>query len=287
MTADCLVLAPADRRERVIEIVRSARERLILSLFRCNDYPVMDELGAAAARGVHVEVLITQRAKGGKKRLRRLGQQFEAMGATVWHYDDPLVKYHAKYIVSDDRTALVGSFNLTRRCFKKTADFGVITSDPAVVGGLIEVFHSDCRHTPVPETITPRIVLAPEAARLHVTELIESAAQHIRLIDPNVDDPVLVGLLSDKQQAGVRVDLVTGKRVGRLRLHGKLLIVDNRVALISSMSLSPPSLNYRREVAIELNEPSHVQELVDYFHALAGPDPLPLPPQPRGEDAVL
>jgi phosphatidylserine/phosphatidylglycerophosphate/cardiolipin synthase-like enzyme len=65
---DRVLLSPADRRAAVIELIRGARARLSLSLFRCNDREVFRELTAAVERGVDVEVLVTSRAKGGKKK---------------------------------------------------------------------------------------------------------------------------------------------------------------------------------------------------------------------------
>ncbi len=62
------VLAPGERREAVLRVIRSAKDRLILSLFRCDDFKVLDELGEVRRRKVRVEVLLTSRAKGGKKR---------------------------------------------------------------------------------------------------------------------------------------------------------------------------------------------------------------------------
>ena len=53
-------------------MIRHAQGRLALSLFRCNDKDVFRELRAAVGRGVDVEVLVTSRAKGGKKKLRKL-----------------------------------------------------------------------------------------------------------------------------------------------------------------------------------------------------------------------
>ena len=48
-------------------------------------------------------------------------------------YTDPVVKYHAKYLVADDGPAVVASLNFTRKCFRKTCDALVVTHDPAVV----------------------------------------------------------------------------------------------------------------------------------------------------------
>ena len=64
---DEVVTAPADRREVVLRAIRQARERLALSLFRCNDKAVFDELKQARERGVSVDVLVTSRSGGSKQ----------------------------------------------------------------------------------------------------------------------------------------------------------------------------------------------------------------------------
>ena len=58
----------------MLDVIRQARSRASrLSLFRCNDE---DDLrgarGGAVDRGVDVEVLVTSRAKGGKKKQQKL-----------------------------------------------------------------------------------------------------------------------------------------------------------------------------------------------------------------------
>src|SRR5215212_1568811 len=143
LPADRVVLEPSARRAAVIEVIRKARAHLWLSLFRCNDKEIFCELRAAVGRGVDVEVLVTSRAKGGKKKLRKLWRRLEATGAMVHAYNDPVVKYHAKYVVADNGPALVASLNFTRKCFAKTCDAVVITHDPEVVSGLRRLMVTD------------------------------------------------------------------------------------------------------------------------------------------------
>jgi len=52
-------------------------------------------------------------------------------GVNLLHaHADPVVKYHAKYLVADEGPALVASLNFTRKCFAKTMDAIVVTHDP-------------------------------------------------------------------------------------------------------------------------------------------------------------
>ena len=114
-------------------MIGAAKRRLILSLFRCDDFSVLDALAAALERGCEVEAILTKRAKGGKKRLKKLWGALEEMGAVVTRYADPVVKYHAKYLVADESTAIITTLNPTRKCFTRTWDAVLVTQDP--VGG--------------------------------------------------------------------------------------------------------------------------------------------------------
>ncbi len=132
---DRLILAVDERRGAILDVIRKARRNLVLSLFRCNDEAIFNELTYAVDRGVAVEVITTSRAKGGRGKLEKLRDALDATGATVRTYNDPVVKYHAKYIVADDGPAVVASLNFTRKCFRKTLDGIVITHDPVLVVG--------------------------------------------------------------------------------------------------------------------------------------------------------
>jgi phosphatidylserine/phosphatidylglycerophosphate/cardiolipin synthase-like enzyme len=80
---DWLIASVGERRPAILDVIRQARRRLTLSLFRCNDASILDELKAAVDRGVEVEVLVTSRAKGGRKKLEQLWDALEQTGAMV------------------------------------------------------------------------------------------------------------------------------------------------------------------------------------------------------------
>ena len=119
---DRLVVSVDERLGALLDVIRQARRRITLSLFRCNDAAVLEELTKATARGVAVEVLVTSRAKGGQKKMAKLWRALEQTGASLHSYTDPVVKYHPKYLVADEGPAIVASLNFTKKCFKKTCD---------------------------------------------------------------------------------------------------------------------------------------------------------------------
>lgn len=263
-------MAPEERLPAVQSVIAGARERLILSLFRCDDFRVLDALSAAVDRGVAVEVIITRRAKGGRKSLKALVAFLESMGASVRAYRDRVIKYHAKYLVADNGPALVASLNFTRKCFSATTDFMVITHDQGVVGGLQRLFDADRRgpDTPAPPGLSERLILGPERARAQLAALLESATRSIRIVDHKVTDPVMLGLLEAKRASGVVVEIVDRSGPGGLKPHGKMIIVDEKVASIGSIALSALCLDFRREVGLIVRNPRVVQTLNQRFQLL-------------------
>jgi cardiolipin synthase len=265
---DRLVTAVADRRTTVIDIIRNAKRHIALSLFRCNDDAIFAELAAATARGVAVDVITTSRARGGRKKLAKLRKSLDETGATVTMYTDPVVKYHAKYLVADDGPALVASLNLTKKCFRRTCDAIVVTYDPAVVSSLQRLMAVDAARERIPDDLSDRLVIGPERARRQFTSFIAEARTSIRLIDAKLSDPDLVALLKTRRSEGVTVEVYDSRRVGEWKSHGKILLIDEKRLVIGSLALAALSLDFRREIAIVVDEPTAVAEAVELFRTL-------------------
>ena len=263
-----VVTSVADRRDTIVDVIRGAQRDICLSLFRCSDDAIFQELARAVARGVTVNALITSRAKGGQKKLKKLWHALHDTGATISAYADAVVKYHAKYLVADDGPAVVGSCNFTRKCFERTCDALVVTYDGGVVWGLRELMAADRDGRRAPDTITERLVIGPERARRQLTAIVEQARSSIRVIDAKLSDPDLVTLLNAKRAEGLTVEVFGSKHVGGLISHGKIVLVDDRLALVGSLALAAISLDFRREVAIVVDEPDAVAEVRGLFRSI-------------------
>jgi phosphatidylserine/phosphatidylglycerophosphate/cardiolipin synthase-like enzyme len=87
-----------------------------------------------------------------------------------------------------------------------------------------------------------------------------------------VSDPQVVAVLRNCQAAGVSVQVLGQGAVAGLLSHGKMMLVDDEAAAIGSISLSPPSLNIRREVAVMIRDPGNRAELKQFFDKRARPD---------------
>ena len=268
---DTVFIEPAARRQAMLDVIGGAKERLVLSLFRCNDFTILDALAAALDRGVKVEAILTKRAKGGKKKLRKLWEALEAMGAVVHRYGDPVVKYHAKYVVADGRLALLATLNPTKKCFTRTLDVVLTTEDRAVVRSLLALFALDAAGERVlpRHKISQRLIVGPEGARARMRSLISGARHSIRILDHKLSDPDLVALLRERRDKGVLVSVVGRQATGPLVPHGKLIIIDETRAVLGSMAMSALSLDFRREVSILTESPDALQVLNAFYQDLS------------------
>ena len=265
---DRVVTSITDRRSTVLDVLKNAQREITLSLFRCNDLQIFLELSRAVARGVAVNVIVTSRAKGGQKKLKKLWTGLQQTGASVHAYTDPVVKYHAKYLVVDDGPAVVASLNFTRKCFDQTCDALVVTHDPDVVSGLRRLMAADRDGLSMPANVTLRLIVGPERARQQFTSLVDQAQSSIRLIDAKLSDPDLVTLLNARRAAGLTVEVFGSKRLGDLKSHGKIMLVDDRIAVVGSLALAAMSLDFRREVAIIVDDPPAVAQVDQLFRTI-------------------
>lgn len=286
-TFERIVLAPDERRHAVLDVINSAQTRLMLSLFRCDDRRILDALAAARRRGVRVDALLTRRAKG-RSNLKLLHMLLQSIDIRVWRPSDRFAKYHAKYMVADDGPALVGSLNFTRKCFKKTSDFLLVTHDPDVVSGLSTLFEIDCS---TPSATLPRLssrlIIGPDLARQQIASLFAEARHSIRIVDPKLSDPAMLRNLSARAASGVKVSVLGDRTVQGLVSHGKLLIVDERAAALGSLALSACHLDDRREIAVIVRDPLAVKQLVDFFDTAALRTPVARPAWTAGAGELV
>ncbi|MET0701910.1 MAG: phospholipase D-like domain-containing protein [Mycobacterium sp.] len=139
-----LLWSNSNSRLHMAHFIDTATHRLDIQHPKYVDAVILDHIAAAADRGVKVHVLC-----GGKhgisewdildtfaslRTLRRFG---------VKVHKQKNLRVHAKLLIVDAETALVGSMNIDRSAFDLRRELGVTVSDPDVVARLKQVFDAD------------------------------------------------------------------------------------------------------------------------------------------------
>jgi cardiolipin synthase len=158
---------------------------------------------------------------------------------------------------------VVTTLNPTKKCFSRTWDAVLITQDPSLVTGLLDLFRADAAGRPLPSRrpISRRLIIGPERSRAEIRGLIAGARKSIRILDHKLSDPDLVGLLRERRTAGVIVSVIGRHPMGAIEPHGKMMIIDEDRAILGSTALSTLSLDFRREVSVVIHQPALVRQL--------------------------
>jgi cardiolipin synthase len=136
----CAVLAdgPSYRRRRTREILSSAlaeaeREVRLISPYFAPGRRLLERLGDASARGVHVTLLLAGHASDHGS-LRRAAHavlpKLLERGVRVYEYDAEMM--HAKVACFDEDYAIVGSSNLDRQSFEHGYEVNLVIDDAGV-----------------------------------------------------------------------------------------------------------------------------------------------------------
>jgi len=270
-----LYVEPEDGRAPLLTLIETAKSNLDLTIYLFTDDIMAAALEQAAARGVHVRVLLESAPYGGGEQNIRTANRLRHAGIDV-RYTSPSFRFtHQKSLVVDGRAGVIMTHNLTNSSFSRNREYGVIIRDPDAIAEMKAVFEADWeRRTP---SLPPdsRLVWSPVNARQKVLALIGSAKDRLDLEHQNLQDRAVVDALVAAAQRGVAVRILMPtpeenerpdvNRIQRAggdvafmdvpRVHAKVLVVDRKQALIGSMNLTATSLDLNRELGILIDEP--------------------------------
>jgi phosphatidylserine/phosphatidylglycerophosphate/cardiolipin synthase-like enzyme len=60
----------------------------------------------------------------------------------------------------------------------------------------------------------------------------------------------------------------SSKQLAGMKSHGKIMLIDERIAVVGGLALAAMSLDFRREVAIVVEEASAVADLQELFSSI-------------------
>jgi cardiolipin synthase len=124
----------------LVALIDSAQVSLAVENEEMSDRSIVHALEAAARRGVHVEVTMTDTGSYHSE-----FSALEAASVAVRTYpDDPRALYiHAKVVVVDGHGAFVGSQNFTAASLDDNRELGLTTSAPSLVRSLATTLAAD------------------------------------------------------------------------------------------------------------------------------------------------
>ena len=257
-------------------------------MFLFTDSRLTDAVIATRRRGVKVRVMLNPARRGGESENDATKGKLAAAGIEVKDSNPAFDLTHQKSMVVDGATGFVESFNWETRNLTVTRDYAVVTANKTEVAEMEAGFESDWARTTFSPGGRSQLIWCPNNGRERIADFIDSAKHSLWLQNERYQDTVIIERLVRAAMRGVRLHIlarpphtlkkdklvegVGGLRILHdvgakvhalkgLKLHAKMILADEKRAIVGSINLSPGSFDGRRELAIETDSQHVVKRL--------------------------
>jgi cardiolipin synthase len=310
-----VLVQPDDGVGAVVTLIGRARQSILVKMFTFTSATLLGALLDAAARGVSVRIMLNPRRSSGSRANDAVFEKLRAGGVTCAWTNPAFPVTHEKSMVIDKRLVMIATFNFCDKYFTLTRDYGLILDDVEIAAEVLACFEADWEGRTFDVPVESRLIWSNRTSRRAICDIIDGAKHSLLLQHPKFSDVTVLDRLLHAQHRGVHLRILCGGRHGisesdlldtfsslrslhragvtvhkqhGLRTHAKLIVADERRALVGSMNIDRSAFDLRRELGMVVEAPGAVARLTETFQAdwdassrYHAPDPmdLELPPE--------
>ena len=276
-----LIVLPDDTAKPILEAIANAAKSIRVKMFLFSDPSLLAAIIAARHRGVDVRVMLNPVRRDGEKENHDTRKVLTDAGVHVIDSNPHFDVTHEKSMVIDDETAFVQSLNWETKNLTVTRDYAVVTSHKHEVDEIAQCFDADWNRTKFDTGEHSHLIWCIGNGRQRLGQFIDASKESLWLQNERYQDPVIIEHLVRAHQRGVKIHImarppdklkkgkliegVSGLRcledigvkihkLKHIKLHAKLLLADDKIAIIGSINLAPGSFDSRRELAIQIDD---------------------------------
>ncbi len=285
-----LVVLPDDSAKPIVEAINDAKRTLQVRMFLFTDPTMLRTVLAAKERGVEVRVMLNPARRDGTNDNGETRKTLAAAKIEVRDSNPEFALTHQKSMVIDGTIGFVESLNWETRDLTETRDYAVQTTHDVEVDEMIACFDADWNRKQFEPDRKSRLIWCPNNGRERIAEFIEGAKHSLWLQNERYQDTVIIERLVRASRRGVKIHILArpphtlkkdklvegvgglrimhdvGAKVHTLKgmkLHAKMIVADEKRAIVGSINLAPGSFDARRELAIETDSRHVVKRLVE------------------------
>ena len=271
--------------DTLISQMDAANEKIYVEVYIFTEKRMREALIRAHDRGVEVKVLLENNPYQATSLNDDTYALLEKAGIDV-RWSDPL-NYslnHSKLLIIDDIT-YISTGNFSYSLFKNNRDFLLQLWKWEVSEKLSELFFLDYTHE-LSWVFQKNLVISPYNSRQKIEFLLRHAEKTIDFYFPYIQDTWLENILFEKSQSWVKIrgiveeafykentELIKKYADKKIvltpltssKLHGKILVVDEKYMYLGSINFSSYSMDENREMGIILKESSLISQMQKIF----------------------
>jgi cardiolipin synthase len=276
-----IIVLPDDSAKPILEAIANAAKSIRVKMFLFSDPSLLNAVIAAQHRGVDVRIMLNPERRDGEKENHDSRKALTDAGVHVIDSNPQFDLTHEKSMVIDDHTAFVQSLNWETKNLTVTRDYAVVTSHKHEVDEVAQCFDADWNRTKFDAGDHSHLIWCTGNGRERLSRLIDESKHSLWLQNERYQDPVIIEHLIRAHSRGVKIRImarppsklkkgkleegVSGLRsladlgvkihkLKHIKLHAKLIMADDKAAIVGSINLAPGSFDSRRELAIEVRD---------------------------------
>jgi cardiolipin synthase len=276
-----IIVLPDDSAKPLLDAVANAAKTIRIKMFLFSDPSLLRAVITAQHRGVDVRIMLNPERRDGEKENHDTRKTLIDAGVHVIDSNPQFDLTHEKSMVVDDETAFVQSLNWETKNLTVTRDYAVVTSHKHEVEEIAQCFDADWNRTKFDSGDRSHLIWCTGNGRQRIGQLIDESKHSLWLQNERYQDPVIIEHLIRAHARGVKIHImarppdklkkgklaegVSGLRslldlgvkihkLKHIKLHAKLLMADDDLAIVGSINLAPGSFDSRRELAIKVDD---------------------------------
>ena len=280
-----LIIEPEMGRAPILSLMNDAKSSIKLVIYGLTDEQFINALIKAKNKGKNVQVLLEPKPYRAEGENTSAMQKLHADDIALQQPNPDFKLLHQKTLLIDQNYAVIMTFNFTHSTFKKERNFALIITDPAELQEIQNVFSADWQHKNIAVN-NPNLVWSPNNSREKILELIHQAHSSIKIYAEGLSDYRVIGALAKAARSGANVQVLMSaewnkrdnKKFAYLSkagvnvrfsknymIHAKVILIDQKRALLGSINLTKPSMDDNRELSVITNSANIVNALNSTF----------------------
>jgi len=275
-----IIVLPDDTAKPILDAIAEAKKSIRVKMFIFSDPSLLDAVIAAQHRGVDVRIMLNPERRDGEKENADTRKKLTEGGVHVLDSNPDFDVTHEKSMVIDDATAFVQSLNWETKNVTETRDYAIVTSHKHEVDEVAKCFDADWDRKKF-DGDNSHLIWCIGNGRQRLGKLIDGSKHSLWLQNERYQDPTIIEHLVRAHARGVKIYImarpphklkkekliegVSGLRclqdlgvkihkLKHIKLHAKLILGDDKHAIIGSINLAPGSFDSRRELAIQVDD---------------------------------
>ena len=226
---------------KLIQLIQAARKNIIISMYRIENKKIIESIINAQKRGIEVKIILCNYKQSDKfsyegfqkktfiklKENKKAFENFAAHNIKITFSDhNTFFAYHPKFIVIDNKLAIISTSNLNDNGFLNARNFMLITKDEKIINELTELFYIDFTTNKHTKTYN-HIAVSPGNYYDELFNIINSATRELYIYQTTLAHKPTCNKLQQLANKGISIKILTSKKLMQNYSTNDLIYCEN------------------------------------------------------------